>query len=82
MYSLTLNFCASQSITFESIKDIVCNTKNEKLEVDQLKFITKKDDWVVKTEIIKKSTGLFMINVYFLMICQLYHMVTTNAYKY
>ena len=53
----TLNHLSSLSINFESIKNLVLNERNKKIQVDQLKFTRNKIDWDIKTDIISKMYG-------------------------
>jgi hypothetical protein len=53
----TLNYIASQTVHYESIKEIVSNDRSKKLMVDQYKFKKNKHDWNVFTEFIKKQYG-------------------------
>ena len=53
----TQNKVASLKLSFDSIKDIVCNDKSKKIQVDQLKFVKNKQNLSVKTSIEKKNYG-------------------------
>ena len=53
----TLNSSTKELINFESIKNIVINDRDEKIEAEQLKFIRNKHDWTVRTETSKKIYG-------------------------
>ena len=53
----TLNSSTKKLINFNSIKNIVINDREEKIEAEQLKFIRNKHDWTVRTESAKKIYG-------------------------
>jgi len=53
----TQNYLTSLKITFESIKNIVCLDQNEKITVEQLKFVRNKKDWNISTKIENKNYG-------------------------
>ena len=53
----TLNSSTKKLINFNSIKNIVINDREEKIEAEQLKFIRNKHDWTVETETAKKIYG-------------------------
>lgn len=72
----TLNYIATLVINYDSIKDIVCNDREKKLNVKQLKFIRNTKDWSISTEIIDKNYSF----VYDKRI--LNENLTTNPYGY
>ena len=53
----TLNYIASLTINYDSIKKIVCEDQKKKLNVKQRKFNRNNNEWVVNTEYIDKSYG-------------------------
>ena len=53
----TQNHLASLKLTYEAIKDIVCENQDKKIVVDQLKFVKNKKQWTIKTNIEKKNYG-------------------------
>ena len=53
----TLNYLASKTIRYDSIKEIVLEDQSKKLMVDQYKFSREKSTWNVFTEKIKKQYG-------------------------
>ena len=53
----SLNYIASQTIHYDSIKEIVLDDQAKKLMVDQYKFKRDKTTWNVYTEKIKKQYG-------------------------
>ena len=53
----TQNHVTSLKLTYESIKNIVCENQNKKIPVDQLKFVKNKKQWTIKTNIEKKNYG-------------------------
>jgi len=50
-----LNCSTKKLINFESIKDIVLDNRQRLIEVEQLKFSRDKENWLVKTSMIKKK---------------------------
>ena len=42
---------------YDSIKNIVCENQEKKIQVDQLKFTKNKKDWKIKINIKKKNYG-------------------------
>ena len=53
----TQNHLTSLKLTYESIKNIVCENQNKKIPVQQLKFVKNKKQWTIKTNIEKKNYG-------------------------
>jgi hypothetical protein len=53
----TLNHIASLTINYDSIKQIVCEDQNKKLQVKQLKFTRDNKIWEINTELIDKYYG-------------------------
>jgi len=52
----SVNFIASESLNFESMKDIVLNQhSNQTIEVEQNKFIRDKHNWSIRTETMLKK---------------------------
>ena len=53
----TLNHIASLNINYDSIKKIVCDNREQKLQVRQLKFIRDNKNWEINTEYVDKMYG-------------------------
>jgi len=53
----TLNYLASLKLNYESIKNVVCNEMNKKIQVDQYKFLRNRYDWSITSGPIKKLYG-------------------------
>lgn len=53
----TLNYITSLSITFDSIKDIVCNNRDTKIIAKQLEFKASKKDYSISTSVKDKKYG-------------------------
>jgi hypothetical protein len=54
----TQNCSTIEKINFDSIKNIVCNNRDERIVVPQLKFSRDNKLWQVRTDDIQKSYGL------------------------
>ena len=51
----SVNFIASQSLNFHSMKDLVLNEDpDQRIEVEQNKFIRDKNNWTIRTETMSK----------------------------
>ena len=55
--SFTQNHLTSLQLTYDAIKDIVCENQDKKITVDQMKFVKNKKEWNIKTKIEKKNYG-------------------------
>ena len=53
----TLNHISSLVVNFDSIREIVLNDREKKLQVEQLKFTRDKKNWFIKTDIVSKMYG-------------------------
>ena len=53
----TQNYLTRLQLTYDAIKDIVCESQDKKITVDQLKFVKNKQEWSIKTKIEKKNYG-------------------------
>ena len=53
----TQNHLTSLQLTDDAIKDIVCENREKKITVDQIKFVKNKKEWNIKTKIEKKNYG-------------------------
>ena len=53
----TQNHLTSLQLTYDAIKDIVCENQDKKITVDQMKFVKNKKEWNIKTKIEKKNYG-------------------------
>jgi hypothetical protein len=53
----TLNHIASLTINYDSIKNIVCDNREKKFTVKQLKFTRDNKEWEINTENIDKMYG-------------------------
>jgi hypothetical protein len=52
---LTFNYQADQVINFDSLNKMVCEDQTVVIEVPQLKFCLKKNEWVINTDVINKK---------------------------
>ena len=51
-----VNFIASQQLNFQSMSELVKNINDEeKISVEQNKFIRDKNEWTIRTEVMKKQ---------------------------
>ena len=51
----SVNFIASQKLNFESMKELVINQNDDKINVEQNKFIRDKNEWAIRTETMHKQ---------------------------
>ena len=51
----SVNFIASQKLNFESMRELVINQNDDKINVEQNKFIRDKNEWVIRTETMNKQ---------------------------
>ena len=52
---IAINNVAKLKINFESMKEIVLEDNDKKIEVEQLQFIRNKSDWTMRTEVGNKT---------------------------
>jgi len=51
-----VNFIASQQLNFQSMSELVKNKNDEeRISVEQNKFIRDKNEWTIRTEVMKKQ---------------------------
>lgn len=53
----SFNHLTSLKITFDSIKEIVCEDKSKKISAEQLNFKINRSDWTIQTLLKEKSYG-------------------------
>ena len=53
-----LNHTSSQVVNYDSIKEIVTQEPDKKLEVEQLKFSRDKLNWNITTDVVNKLYGM------------------------
>ena len=54
---ITLHNLAKMKLNFDTIKNIVCNSKDQKICVPQFKISRNKYDWQLRSDIINKNYG-------------------------